>query len=182
MTFAMKIFFIPAFLLGAILCSCERSADQMNLSSDLKRDLLALKQDYELTDKEVAGHLREWIGTAVSMESLVDREDLWGPDGLSEGDIEEMVRKMAGTVYDMQVMQMFGETVVLEYLVKEDVQGAEEHLRSNIAVLYKRHSAQSNSDRTDRLFDRVNELARMDPKLKALLDSSAHGEQGDDAN
>jgi|GEM_PF-5374206 len=163
-----------ALVLGFVLSSCEKPKNELVIGSDLQDELIRIQQDRDLTDEEMRDILQEW----VSAEQIAMREDLWGADGLDAFAIN-VAEEMKEQMQEFETMSMLSEVFILEYLQRDDVDGAKEHLRSNIASRYRKE-LQEGTPRDDSMIARVEKLAAEDPILGRMIRRESSGEQGAD--
>ena len=168
----MKIRIAAIVAFGVLIAACEKADEQMTFGAELHEGLLEIQQDRELSDQEMVAILQEWY----SAEQMAMREDLWGPGGL-EAYTVKIIEDQREQMRRFETMSMLSEVFILEYLQQDDVEGAKEQLRSNLASRYREELREGTSP-DNSMMTRVEKLAEKDLELRRLMNDKPSGEQG----
>ena len=155
---------------GVLTTLCARSEDQLPFGQELREGLLEIQRNRQLSDQEMVAIMEAWY----SKEQIELREDLWGPGGM-EAFAKKLIKDSKDGLNSLRTMGMLGGVYVLEYLNKNDVEGAKEYLRSNLAHAY-REEVRLGTSVDDSLMVKVRKLAESDEELKRLMDKQSDGE------
>ncbi len=155
-------------VLSLLLVPHAQSDTKETPHSELETLLVEIKNEFEVSDEELAQGIRKFFKTTKAIQSITKREDLWGPDGYSEEDLEKMIRGMSESFQKMENISMIYATDALTFLNANDIEAAKNHLRKNLASQYSTAISKEGAP-NDFILARVQKLAETDAVLDRLI-------------
>lgn len=101
------------------------------------------------------------------------------PNTPTDADVERIKKSIADQLNRMQATTMLLNVEILEYLLRDDIEAAKEHLRKNIAYQY-REEIEKGRPIDDSIMKRVEKMSQIDADLRHLLELKHNGEQDAD--